>query len=76
MTTGAGEMSKEVRIEGKSVELVERTIDPQTIIDGAVAYGAAAGGTGTLLLGIAKVKDAFGSGEAADPPPPTSTTEE
>ena len=33
----------------------------QLIIDGATAWGAAAGGTGTLLLGAAAAKHVFGN---------------
>jgi hypothetical protein len=47
----------------------ERSIDPQTVFDGATAYGAATGGTGTLLLGIAAVKKVFGSGQKPAPDP-------
>ena len=38
------------------------------VVQGAQAFGVATGGVGTLLVGIAKVKEAFG-GEGAAPPP-------
>jgi hypothetical protein len=49
---------------------VEKRIDPQTIFEGATAAGVAAGGTGTLLLGVAKIKETFGGDK--QPPPETN----
>jgi hypothetical protein len=46
------------------------------VVQGAQALGVATGGVGTLLIGVAKVKEAFGGGDGggpapqADPPPP------
>jgi hypothetical protein len=47
--------------------------DPQTVWDGLQAVGIAAGGIGTLSLGAAAVKQAFGGageGQPQAPPPP------
>jgi hypothetical protein len=56
----------------------QRSIDPQTVIDGATAFGVATGGTGGLLVGIAKVKETFGGGGQdavpAEPQPPAQQT--
>jgi hypothetical protein len=38
------------------------------VVQGAQAFGVATGSVGTLLIGIAKVKEAFGDG-AGEPPP-------
>jgi hypothetical protein len=40
--------------------IVERS-DPQMIIDAVQATGVAAGGLGTLAIGVGKLKQAFGS---------------
>lgn len=54
--------------------LERRSIDPQTVIDGALAYGAATGGTGTLLIGIAKIKESLdGSGSESGSEAPAGT---
>ena len=44
----------------------EATRSVNDVLQGAQAVGA--GGVGTLLIGIAKVKEAFGDG-AGEPPP-------
>ena len=41
----------------------QRSIDPQAVIDGAQVFGAATGGTGALLVGVAKIKETFGGGQ-------------
>jgi hypothetical protein len=46
----------------------QRSIDPQTVIDGIQAFGVATGGTGALLAGIAKLKDSLGSGQSSETP--------
>jgi hypothetical protein len=73
--TGEEQMGDEEKGDRQPTQLVERSIDPQTIIDGAEAYGAVAGGTGALLVGIAKIKETFGAGEAPEPAAPTEPTE-
>jgi hypothetical protein len=46
----------------------EATRSVNDVLQGAQAVGVGASGVGTLLIGIAKVKEAFGDG-AGEPPP-------
>lgn len=46
-----------------------------TIIQGVAATGALAYGAGHLAEGVAKLKDAFGSGEPPAPQPPAEQPE-
>ena len=41
----------------------------KALYDGAIAFGAATGGLGTLGLGAAAVKQAFGSSDKQQPEP-------
>jgi hypothetical protein len=45
---------------------IEERIDPVAIAQG---IGEVTGGTGTLLLGVAKVKEVFGGPKESAPPP-------
>lgn len=51
----------------------EQRSDPSMVFDGLQAFGVAAGGTGTLFLGVAKRKEALGEEPDAggEPPPPS-----
>jgi hypothetical protein len=51
----------------------QRSIDPQTVIDGVTAYGLAAGGTGGLLAGAAKFKEVFFGDGGQEPAPPADS---
>jgi hypothetical protein len=46
-------------------EEVTRSVND--VLQGAQAVGVATGGVGTLLIGIAKVKEAFGDGDGGGP---------
>ena len=65
-------MTEEIQPEIRRVDdaTVEERSASQVAIDSVMAFGAAAGGTGTLLLGAAAAKQVFGGGSGE--PSPTS----
>jgi hypothetical protein len=54
----------------------EERVDPAAIAQGIGEVGGGLGGVGAFMVGVAKVKETFGSNDSAPPPPPTSEPEE